>query len=75
MPIKRNSDKYKEYAASHYEMDLEELLDEYYDCRLRWESMVNRDDHVHWSEEAEAESLELMQAVKNEISVRVNDCG
>lgn len=66
-------DEFNQFVADLKELDLDELLDEYYDRRTAYQIYVHRDDGVHWSEEREQRAMELMKAVKNEFQRRIGD--
>lgn len=66
-------DEFNQFVADLKELDLDDLLDEYYDRRTTYQVYVRRDDCVHWSEEREQRAMDLMKAVRNEICDRIEN--
>lgn len=66
-------DEFNQFVADLKELDLDDLLDEYYDRRTTYQIYAHRDDGVHWTKENEERAMELMKAVKNEFQRRIGD--
>jgi hypothetical protein len=66
-------DEFNQFVADLKELDLDDLLDEYYIRRTTYQSYFRRDCCVHWSEEREQRAMNLMKAVRDEICDRIEN--